>query len=396
MASDDLARHWTLDPKIDFLNHGSFGACPRPVLALQAELRERMERELCVFLIRELESRLDEARSAVARFLGAQPEDMAFLSNATQGVNSVLGSLRFRPGDELLVTDHEYNASKNALDFAAQRDGAKVVVVQVPFPGTTPEMVEARVLEAVTPRTRLAMLDWITSPTGLVQPIESLVPKLRQRGVETLIDGAHAPGQVPLQLDKLGAAYFTGNLHKWCCTPKGSAVLHVRRDLRDQVRPTSISHGANSPRKDRSRFWLEFDWTGTVDPTPWLCAPEAIRFLGSLLPGGWPALMAANHQKALQAQAALCRALKIDAPAPASMVGSMAAVPLPSVVPSERPQGSPLHPSALQDLLFKEHHIEVPVFPWPAFPARVLRVSCQLYNRPEQYERLAQLLPAMV
>jgi len=392
----ELARHWTLDPRVDFLNHGSFGACPRPVLALQSELRDRLEREPCVFFLHELEARLDEARAAVAPFLGARPEDMAFVSNATQGLNAVLGSLRFQPGDELLVTNHEYNASRNALEFAARRDGAKVVVAQVPFPGTTPELVEARVLEAVTPRTKLAMLDWITSPTGFIQPIESLVPKLRERGVETLIDGAHAPGQVPVNLDALGAAYFAGNLHKWCCAPKGAAVLHVRRDLRDQVRPTSISHGASSPRKDRSRFWMEFDWTGTVDPTPWLCAPESLRFLGSLLPGGWPAVMATNHELALQAQGMLCRALGLDAPVPASMVGSMAAVALPAGPSPAKPQTTLMFPSALQEMLFKEHHIQVPVAPWPAPPARVLRVSCQLYNRPEQYERLAKLLPELV
>ncbi|HEY8208198.1 MAG TPA: aminotransferase class V-fold PLP-dependent enzyme [Myxococcaceae bacterium] len=394
--SSDFSRHWTLDPKVDFLNHGSFGACPRPVLELQAELRARLEAEPCVFMLHELEGRMDEARQAVAAFLGAQPEDMAFVSNATQGVNAVLGSLRFQPGDELLVTNHEYNASRNALNVAAERQGAKVVVAEVPFPGTTPELVESRVLEKVTPRTKLVMLDWINSPTGFIQPIESLVPKLRERGVETLIDGAHAPGQVPVRLEALGAGYFTGNLHKWVCAPKGAAVLHVRRDLRDQVRPTSISHGANSPRKDRSRFWLEFDWTGTIDPTPWLCAPESIRFLGSLLPGGWPEVMAANREKALRARDQLCQALKISAPVPDSMVGSMAAVPLPPGKPQAEPQKTLLFPCELQQLLFREYRIQVPIAPWPAPPARALRVSCQLYNHPEQYERLAGLLPKLV
>jgi isopenicillin-N epimerase len=394
--SADLPRHWTLDPKIDFLNHGSFGACPRPVLELQAELRARLESEPCVFFLHELEGRMDEARHAVAAFLGAQAEDMAFISNATQGLNAVLGSLRFEAGDELLVTDHEYNASRNALEFAARRDGAKVVVVQVPFPGTTPELVESRVLEQVTPRTRLAMLDWITSPTGFRQPLETLVPRLRERGVETLIDGAHAPGMIPVQLDALGAAYFAGNLHKWACAPKGAAVLHVRRDLRDRVRPTCISHGANSPRKDRSRFWMEFDWTGTVDPTPWLCAPESIRFLESLLPGGWPAVMAANREKALRARDVICRALDVPAPVPDSMLGSMAAVPLPAGPHLTEPQQTLLFPCALQQLLFKEYRIQVPIAPWPAPPARVLRVSCQLYNRPQQYERLAKLLPELI
>jgi isopenicillin-N epimerase len=395
-TSADLSRHWTLDPKVDFLNHGSFGACPRPVLELQSELRAKLETEPCVFFLHELEARLDDARQAVADFLGARPEDMAFVTNATQGVNAVLGSLRFQPGDELLTTNHEYNATKNALEFAARRDGAKVVVAEVPFPGATLELAVSRVMEQVTPRTRLALLDWITSPTGFLQPMEVLVPKLRERGVETLVDGAHAPGQIPVKLDALGAGYFAGNLHKWVCAPKGAAVLHVRSDLKDRIRPTTISHGANSPRKDRSRFWLEFDWTGTMDPTPWLCAKEAIRFMGSLLPGGWPVVMAANREKAIAARNRLCEALEIAAPVPDSMVGSMVAVPLPPGKPLTEPQTTLLFPCELQQLLFREHHIQVPIAPWPAPPARVLRVSCQLYNRPEQYERLAGLLAQLV
>jgi len=398
MSTDpsDLSRLWPLDPAIDFLNHGSFGSCPRHILQVQAELRARMEAEPIVFLIHELEQRLDESRQAVAAFLGAKAEDLVFVSNATQGINAVLRSLRFQPGDELLTTNHEYNASKNVLEFAAQRDGARTVVVDVPFPGTTPELVESRILEAVTPRTRLALVDWITSPTGLRWPLESLVPKLRERGVETLIDGAHAPGMIPVELDRLGAAYFAGNLHKWVCAPKGTAVLHVRKDRQAEIRPVTISHGANSPRKDRSRFLIEFDWTGTLDPTPWLCAKECIQYMGSLLPGGWPAVMAANREKAIRAREALCRALQIPAPAPESMLGSLAAVPLPPGKPSAAPPRSPLYTDALHETLFREHHIQVPIAPWPAPPARVLRVSCQLYNRPEQYERLAKLLPQLV
>jgi isopenicillin-N epimerase len=393
-TSPDFATLWPLDPKVDFLNHGSFGSCPKHVLELQAELRARLEAEPVVFLIRELERRLDEAREAVAAFLGARPQDLVFVTNATEGVNAVLRSLRFQPGDELLTTSHEYNASRNALEFAAERNGARMVVADIPFPGTTPELVESLVMEKVTPRTKLALLDWITSPTGLVLPLKSLVSRLRERGVETLVDGAHAPGHVPTDLHALGAAYFAGNLHKWLCAPKAAAVLHVRADKQAEIRPTSISHGANSPRKDRSRFLLEFDWTGTRDPTPALCAPECIRYIGSLLPGGWPEVMANNRAKALAARQALCQALGIPAPAPESMMGSLAAVPLPdSGGNGPRPLFSG---DEVQETLLREHRIQVPVFPWPAPPRRVLRISAQLYNRPEQYQRLAKLLPPLV
>src|SRR5438034_1142745 len=208
-----LARFWTLDPAVTFLNHGSFGACPRPVLEAQQRLRERLERQPVRFFVRDLEPLLDDARSALAACLGADPEGLVFVPNATTAVNVVLRSL------------------------------------------------------------------------------------------------ALAPGMLPLDLRALGAAYYAGNCHKWLCAPKGAGFLHVRRDRQGGVRPVVISHGANSPRTDRSRLLLEFDWTGSHDPTPYLCVPEAIRFLGGLLPGGWLELMARNRRLALEARCILCDAL---------------------------------------------------------------------------------------
>src|SRR3990167_1371429 len=281
---------WPLERGVIFLNHGSFGACPAEVLRQQAALRDEMEAEPVRFLSRELDDRLAGARQALAAFVGADADDLAFVANATGGVNAVLRSLRFSPGDELLTTDHAYNACRNALDFAASRAGARVLVAMIPFPLAAPEEVVEAVLAHVTPRTRLALLDHITSPTGLVLPIERLVAALAGRGVEVLVDGAHAPGMVPLDLGVLGAAYYSGNCHKWLCAPKGSAFLWVRRDRQPDIRPLTISHGASATRPGRSRFRLEFDWTGTDDPTAWLTVPRAIEYLGSLLPGGWPEL----------------------------------------------------------------------------------------------------------
>ncbi len=350
------------------------------------------------FLSRDLERLLDVAREELGSFLGADPEGLAFVANATAGVNTVLRSLHFSPGDELLTTDHEYNASVNALRFAAQRDGARVVVAHVPFPIAAPGDALGAILGCVTSHTRLALLSHVTSPTALVLPLGELVPELQRRGVETLVDGAHAPGMLPLELDALGAAYYTGNAHKWLCAPKGAAFLYVRADRRSAIRPLAISHGANTTRTDRSRYRLEFDWTGTFDPTACLCIPAAIRFVGSLLPGGWPEVRAANRRLARTGRDAICRALGVVPPAPDEMLGSMAAVLLPGD-PSPSTALSPLDDDPLQVVLRERFGIEVPVLPWPQawssgeqVPRRLIRISAHLYNSMGQYDALAAAL----
>ena len=220
----ELAQHWKLDPEITFLNHGSFGACPTRVLARQSELRTQMEGEPLRFFMRELEPLLDAARASLAAFVHAPSSDIAFVNNATAGVNTVLRSLRLEPGDELLTTSHVYNACRNAMEYVAAQCDARVVIAPVPFPIQSPGEVVQSVLERVTPRTRLVLLDHITSPTGLILPIEDILPTLHEKGIDTLVDGAHAPGMIPLDITALGATYYTGNCHKWVCAPKGRRV----------------------------------------------------------------------------------------------------------------------------------------------------------------------------
>ena len=301
---------------------------------------------------------------------------------------TVLRSRVFEPGDELVTTNHAYNACKNALEYVAQRTGARVVIVTLPFP-TTPDAVVDAVLAHVTTRTRLALLDHVTSPTALVLPIERLITELSRRSVDVLVDGAHAPGMVPLDLRTLGATYYSGNCHKWLCAPKGSAFLWVRRDRHADVRPLTISHGANARSPGRARFRLEFDWTGTSDPTAWLTVPKAIDYVGALLPGGWPAVMARNHALALDARQLLCDAAGTVPPCPETMVGSLASVVLP-----DGPTTDVFwrNPDPLQPRLFHGWGIEVPIMSWPSPPRRLIRVSAQLYNQRAQYARLGEAL----
>jgi len=295
----------------------------------------------------------------------------------------------------LLVTDHEYNACCNVLDFVAAQSGARVIVAQIPFPLHSPAQVLQSVLDRVTRRTRLALLDHVTSPTGLVLPIAQLVRELSARDIETLVDGAHAPGMVPLNLRALGATYYTGNCHKWICAPKGAAFLHVQPERQRDVRPLVISHGANSNRRDRSRFLLEFGWMGTGDPSACLSVPEAIRVVGGMLPGGWPAVMQRNRALALAARRILCDALAVEPPCPEEMIGSLAAVPLPDMAARDVKRiANGL--DRMRGRLLRDFSIEVPVLPWPAPPKRLVRVSAQLYNSVTDYGKLAAALSRLL
>jgi isopenicillin-N epimerase len=389
MTAEEARRHWTLDPDVTFLNHGSFGACPRPVLEAQDRWRARLEREPVRFVTRELEPALDAARSEAARFVGADPEDLAFVANATTGVNTVLRSLALGPGDELLTTDHVYNACRNALGEIAARAGARVVFAPVPFPLRGDDDVLEALLAHAGPRTRLVLVDHVTSPTGCLFPVKRIVDAFAERGVDVLVDGAHAPGMIRLDLTALGAAYYTGNFHKWVCAPKGAALLHVRRDRQEAVHPLVVSHGARATRAGRSRFRLEFDWLGTDDPTPYLCVPDALQFLGSLFASGWPALQAHNRWTAMVERERLAARLRVSLPCPDAMIGSLATIPLPD---SPHPEASPAAGDPLQRTLMDRHAIEVPIVIWPSAPRRFVRISAQVYNDSAQYRRLGDAL----
>jgi isopenicillin-N epimerase len=295
------------------------------------------------------------------------------------------------PGDQLLTTAHDYNAIRQTLEFTAERTGASVVVASIPFPIESTDVAAGAILAAASERTKLAVIDHITSPSGLVFPIEEIVDAL-EPDIPVVIDGAHAPGQVPLSLDTLGVSWYTGNLHKWVCAPKGSAFLNTRADRRDMTVPTVISHGWNAPvNPDSSRYRLLFDWTGTDDMTPWLTIPTALKVVGALEDGGWPSLMRRNRELALAARDLLCQRLEISKPAPDDMVGSMAAFPLPDDV-GKNPGGL----NALLNYELLDAGFETAVMIWPAWPGRVLRISAHHYNHIEEYAALADELSDLV
>ena len=382
-------RLWTLTPDTVFLNHGSFGACPKAILDLQTRLRAEMEAEPVQFLWRRYEERLEPARQGLAKFVGASSRDLVFVTNATTGVNAVLRSLQLRRGDELLTTNLDYNACRNVLVEVARNTGAKVVVADIPFPLKSADEITEAILRAVTPKTRLALMDHVTSNTALVMPLRQIIRALEARGVDTLVDGAHAPGMLPLNLRELRPAYYAANLHKWVCAPKGAAFLYAREDRQAGLQPAVISHGNNRARPGFTAFQDRFDWTGTFDPTAWLCVPEAIRWMGDRLPGGWRELRARNHELAVKARKLLCERFGVAPPCPEQLLGSMATIPLPDRFQARLASGKI---DAEQLALYDRFGIEVPLFRFGKPERRWLRVSAQIYNSPADYEFLASAL----
>ena len=379
-----------LEDGVLHLNHGSFGATPAPVLEAQQRLRSRVEANPTkYFLGGDYQCELDSARRAVADFVGGDEAGLVFVNNATAGVNAVLRSLEptLAPGDEIVVTDHEYNACRNAATVSASRTGARVVTAGVPFPLESPQQVVDAVLAAVTERTRILMIDAVTSATGLVMPTAEIAAAL-EPDVRVLVDAAHAPGMIDFTVSELGASYVTANCHKWMCSAKGAGFLWVREDRRDDVYHSVISHGYNGGwPSGGGRLHAQFDWTGTDDPSAWLTVPDGLAAVEAMHPDGWPGVRRTIRELCLAGRRILLDALEIDPPAPDDMIGAIASVP----VPPANHSGTEIF-DPLMAALEHQHGIQVPVFTWPAPPERLLRISAHLYNDESQYRRLAEAL----
>ncbi|KAF4987750.1 hypothetical protein FGRMN_10174 [Fusarium graminum] len=385
---DETFGDWQIRKDILYLDHGAFGACPKSVTQKQNDIRQWIEDSPHAFFERSYVEALESSKKALADFIHADPRDMTLLPGATHGLNVVIQSQRFTQNDEILTTNVAYSSVRMVLDHVAERDGARVVVVEVPLLVDSPEDVMQRILAGVTPRTRLAVIDHIPSRTGLVLPAKTIVRELDALGIDTLVDGAHAPGSIALDLDDIHAAYYVANCHKWMCAPRGSGFLHVRRDRAETIKPLVI---ARSPyvigKSERSSLEHNFGWMGTYCPSAILSLPASIHHLKTVVPGGHGGLVRRNHELAVRARRIVCHAIGVAIPCPDTMIASMATIPLPE---SPEPEQEGMLP--IQQALWKDHGIVIPVYSWPSYPKRVIRLSVQAYNHLDQYHKLANCL----
>ena len=390
---EDCKPKWQLNPKIAYLNHGSFGATPTEVLEHQQELRAKMEWEPVQFMMVEYPRLQWEAKQALARLVGAEATDIALVENATAGVNAVLQSLAFQEGEEILFVDQVYGACRVAAEWVANRRGLSCRTIELPCPVSEEQEIVEQICQAWTPRVKLLLLDHICSPTGWTLPIEDIVQFYESRGTMVLVDGAHAVGQIPLSLTSIGASFYVSNAHKWLCSPKGCAFLHVRKDRQDTMFPTSISHHANYDDSQNSnpamtRFQLAFSWTGTRDMTAMLCLPKSIAFMETLHPDGLEALMKQNTERAQKFCHFLSERFSEKLLVPDSMIGHIGSIFLPDDldVPAGDSEALVFGQDPLWLHLFQEYGIEVVVHSFKG--RRMLRFSIQAYVSDQDLNRL--------
>jgi len=382
LSAAEARRLWALEPDARHLNHGAFGGCPISLLEVQAAWRARMERQPARFFINELGGLLRAAAVTLGEFVHVAPERLVFLDNATTATNAVIASTPLRPGDQLLTTSHVYNAVRQTLRHHAARAGAEIIEAPIGMPLTGPDAVVAAVASRIGPRTRLIVLDHVASPSAAILPIAPIIAAARAAGVPVLVDGAHAPGLIDLDLDALGATWYTGNCHKWLCSPKGAAFLAVAPDAPWEVHPTVLSHAYGQG------FVAEFDKTGTRDVSAWLTVPDAIALHAAL---GGAALRQRNTALAWDAGRVIAAELGTGLGAPAAMFAAMATIrlPLPDGLAADWPMAA-----RIRDLIWDAARIEIPVMALGG--ALWLRLSAQIYNDAADYAGVAEAARAAV
>lgn len=379
---------WPLGAGLTYLNHGSYGSCPAYVLEKQDEIRSRMERDPTRFFKVDLEKLSDRARSSLAALINAPAHDIALMGNGTIAVAVAMHAAGLSAGDEVVVTDHEYSATMNELARICQFTGARVIKAQVSVPVSGNDQVFDAVANAITERTKLVIVSHITSASAIIFPVERISSLCRQRGIEVLLDGAHTPGQVKIDIAALDPTYYAASCHKWLNAPKGSGFLYVHPSAQAKVRSRVQSCRVHIKRA-RTPFLCDTDYVGTGDYTANLVIPDVIEHMAAQLPGGWDEIIASNHAKVMAARDLICARTQARPMAPESMIGTMASVMLPPNPDRTRPT---CYDDALQDALLERHAIQSPVWEMPGVTPRVMRLSAQLYNHMGEYEMLAEAL----
>ena len=375
-----LQEQFLLDPDIVFLNHGSYGATPRPVFETYQGWQRRLERQPVLFLGREFNSLIKESRQALGKYLNADGEDLVYIPNATHGANIIAHSLDLRPGDEVLTTDHEYGACDYAWEYNCKRSGAKYVRQSLPLPLRSEDEITGQYLSGITPRTRALYFSHITSSTALRLPVREICCRARELGLLTIVDAAHSPGQIPVDLADLDADIVFGNCHKWMLAPKGSAFLYMRPAVQALVEPLIVSWGYNPTPEAAtgSRFLDLLQWTGTKDPCAALSVPAAIQFMEA---NDWETVRSRCHDLLRQAleRIASLTGMPPVVPLDSKFYELMAVAPLPF-----------MDPVALKNRLYDEHKIELPVIVWQ--DQLFIRISVQAYNDQSDIDALLHAL----
>ncbi len=388
-----LIENWNLDTNIVYLNHGSFGATPKKVLQAQQAIQAEMEAEAIDFFVDKLPTYIDESKTALAAFVGTSSNNIVFTPNTTTGVNTIFNSIACKPGDEWLVTNHTYGACVHAAKHYTHRNGATITTAQIPFPLQTDDEILDAIAAAITSKTTLALIDYITSATATIFPVKKIIELLHSKNIEVLIDAAHAPGMVDLNIDELKADYFVANCHKWICSPKGSAFIYVAPQYQSKIHPLIISHYNDTAEGTAAHWSNQFMFDGTHDYSAYITVKDAILEMQNIAKLDWAGIRNANHELVWTGANKIADAFDVKLPTPKHMVGTICNIP---VLNGQLLQHKYMGKTELKQKLFDEFSIEVPLIIFPSAPTQWIRISAQLYNNMDQYDYLTDCLKKLM
>ncbi len=384
-----LAQHWKLNQNIVYLNHGSFGATPAKVIEKQQLLQAELEAEAVHFIIDKMPALIDDSKQALANFVNTSANNIVFTQNTTTGVNTILKSIIGNQGDEWLTTNHAYGACANALNYYAAKNKCIVNIANINYPIQSKQAILDAIEKTITPQTTLALIDYVTSATATIMPVPEIITMLHAKGIQVIVDAAHCPGMIDIDIDKLQPDYLIANCHKWICSPKGSAFIYVAPQNQHLIQPLVISHFNDTAVGTAAHWSKQFEWDGTHDYSAYICVKNALEQMPIIANASWQNIKQQNHELVWKAASKIANALNVQLPVPKNMVGSICNIPMPNgKAPSHK-----FHSNvALKNILFEKYKIEVPVFMFPAALTQWLRISAQLYNSMEQYDYLLDCL----